>query len=930
MKRLFFFCTALAALLACSPSSKAPAEAVNVFNGTGFHGHTYPGATLPFGLVQLSPDTRVLGWDGCSGYHYSDSSILGFSHTHLSGTGCADLGDFLFTPAVGAPAPLPLDHRKESAGPGYYSVSTPEVDVELTVTPRAGIHRYTFRGEGERSLLIDALHTIGDWNHAVEAAVWADEDQQVLGKRVVDGWVSGRECYLSAVFSIPFDRAEEVEPGKLLLVFPEDTKQLVVYAGLSFNSQEGAKENRLAETEGQSFDALRIQARALWDKALGTIAVEGGPVEQFYTCFYHTLVCPNNLADIGRKPFYSTLSLWDTFRSWNPLQTLINPTLVADMVDSMLEMNRRWGELPIWPLGYGETGCMIGYHSIPVIADAWLRGIRSFDGEEALQAMIVSSNKNKGNTSELYTQYGYIPADKKGSSVSQTLEMAYDDWCIARLAEALGHGDIAAQYDERARSYQRVFDPVTGFMRGRNADGSWVTPFDPLSSTRDYTEAIPWQYRFFVPHDVAGHAALMGGREPMVAALDSLFTYSERSGNETFSDITGLMGQYAHGNEPSHHMAYIYNWLEAPYRSQEVVRALLNEMYNITPEGVCGNEDCGQMSAWYVLSALGLYPACPASGEYILVAPLFKKAEIHLGSGNTLTVTADHPQYAYIADVTLNGEPLPRNYLTYEEIMAGGTLAFRLSRTPSHARDSLPAPYSLSRELPVSTPAVEGDLSLFRDSAEVVLSSRTEGAAIHYTLDGSAPGPESPLYSGPFVLEESAQIRAVALKEGMQPSPEAKLVATKAHFRAPSVPAATTPGCRYTYHRGRFSRVADVLRSPVAQRGILPVPSIEGAPDEDYYGYVFTGYIDIPEDGIWSFATVSDDGSVLEVDGTRVVDNDGTHSAIAAFGRIPLLKGLHPYRLIYLESYEGNTLEWGWKGERDSDYAPIPADKLYY
>ncbi len=928
MKRPLSLLFALALLAACTGAPQDLLDHVNVFNGTGYHGHTYPGATTPFGLVQLSPDTRVLGWDGCSGYHYSDTSILGFSHTHLSGTGCADLGDFLFTPGVGEVAPLPLDHKKESARPGYYKVETPSIVAELTATPHVGVHRYTFSGEGERLLLIDAVHTIGDWNRAREASLTVVSDQEVAGKRIVDGWVGGRECYLSASFSVPFEKAEETAPGKLLLSFPEGLLQLTVKAGLSFSSAEGALENRLAEAQERSFDELCLLTQDDWNSSLGTILVEGGPVEQFYTCLYHTLVCPNNIADAGAEPFYSTLSLWDTFRSWNPLQMLINPELVRSMVSSMLEMYRQWGELPIWPLAHGETGCMIGYHSIPVIADAHLRGIGGFDPEEALEAMIVSSNKNKGNTSELYTKYGYIPADMKGSSVSQTLEFAFDDWCIARVAESLGRLDVAAEYDERARSYQRVFDPVTGFMRGKNADGSWVAPFDQVSSTRDYTEAIPWQYRFFVPHDEAGHISLMGGAEAMEAALDSLFTYSARSENKTFSDITGLMGQYAHGNEPSHHMAYIYNWVGAPSKSQEVVRSLLKEMYDVTPEGVCGNEDCGQMSAWYVLSSLGLYPACPASGEFILSAPLFKKAAIGLGNGNALTITADHPQYPYIKEVTLNGKPVERNYLTYEEIMAGGTLSFTLSRKPCHGRDALPAPYSLSTEPVVSTPAVAGNLSLFRDRTQVEITSRTKDAAIHYTLDGSEPGLDSPLYEGPFVLEESARIRARAFREGMQPSPEASVQATRAHFREASNIKAPVKGCAYTYHRGDFKRVADVWRSPVVACGTLPVPSIEGAPDEDYYGYIFTGCIDIPEDGIWSFALNSDDGSTLEVDGTLVVDNDGTHSAITAYGRIPLLKGLHPYRLTYLESYEGNTLSWGWKAENAPDYEPVPPDKL--
>lgn len=925
---LFSVTAALLAVISCS-GPKSPLDPVNPFNGTGFHGHTYPGATTPFGLVQMSPDTRTYGWDGCSGYHYSDSAILGFSHTHLSGTGCADLGDFLFTPGIGEAKPLLFDHQDETARPGYYKVVTPGIMVELTATTRTGIQRYTFQGEGARVVLIDALHLIGD-GAVPEAWLKAVGNTVVEGKRVSNGWIEGREAYLSTEFSVPFDKAEETEPGKLLLTFPADMKELVVNSGISFCSVEGARANR--EAERATFGEALGAAYGTWMKALSAIEVKGGPVEQFYTCLYHTLVTPNRTDDAGSAaPRYSTLSLWDTFRSWNPLQTLLHPDLVNDMVGSMLSMYRDWGELPIWPLAYGETGCMIGYHSIPVIADAWLHGIRGFDGEEALAAMVVSSNKNKGNTSALYNQYGYIPANLKSESVSQTLEMAYDDWCIAKMAESLGHKDIADEYYARSLRYQNVFDPTTGFMRGKRTDGNWVEPFDQLATTRDYTEAIPWQARFFVPHDMAGHTALMGGREPMLAALDSLFTYEDRSERVHVSDISGLKGQYAHGNEPSHHMAWLFNWLGDPSKSQKVVRELLQEMYDTTPEGVCGNEDCGQMSAWYILSSLGLYPACPGTGEFIFAAPLFKKAVLHLGNGNTLTIKADHPKYPYIADVTLNGAPIDRNFLTYEEIMAGGTLAFRLSATPNHSRDDLPAPYSLSTEPIVSTPTLPGGLLLFKDAQQIVMTSRTEGAAIHYTLDGTEPTEASPLYTAPFVLDKSVTIRARAFKDGMQPSPEVKSVATKAVYRpARLFTFGLENGVSYTYHTGEFSETADVRRSPVKGKGVMVRPSIQDAPDEDHFGYIFTGYIDIPKDGIWSFSLRSDDGAILEIDGDLVVDNDGSHSAITTMGSIPLLKGYHRYTLIYLEDYEGQSLSWAWRAEGEERFAPIPADKLYY
>ena len=929
MRRFAAGITALMLLLACS-GEKDTLQQVHVFNGTGFHGHTYPGATTPFGLVQLSPDTRTYGWDGSSGYHYTDSVILGFSHTHLSGTGCSDLGDFLFTPGLDKVQPLPFSHKDEKAYPGYYSVVFPAgIKAEMTATSRVGVHRYSFTGNGSRQILVDAGHIIGDENKVVAIKIQAEEGNRVLAYHKVNGWVEGREIWMDALFSVPFEKAEEVAPGKLLLVFPEGTGEVTVCAGISALSAEGALKNRMAEAPEADFDTALAKAEKSWRTALGTIEVKGGPTELFYTNYYHTFVTPNQVADTGDN-YYSTLSLWDTFRSWNPLQTLTNPTLVNDMIVSMLEGYRRTGELPIWPLAYGETQCMIGYHSIPVIADAWLSGIRGFDGKEALEAMVVSSNENKGNTSELYVQYGYIPADLKGQSVSQTLEFAYDDWCIARMAESLGEEAIAREYYSRALSYRQVFDPATGFMRGKDSKGNRTTPFNIYSSTRDYTEAIPWQYRFFAPHDTEGLTTLMGGREAMFSAVDSLFTDTYRSGEVTFSDITGLLGQYAHGNEPSHHMAYLFNWLGAPWRSQEVVRTLLTQMYSTEPEGVCGNEDCGQMSAWYVLSSIGLYPVCPGSGEYVFAAPLFKESVLRLGSGHTLTIKADHPEYAYIEDVTLNGVPVERNFLTYEEIMAGGELCFKLSAQPSHKRDALPAPYSLTKEAFVSMPYVQENLDLFRGSTAVHLASRTPGAAIHYTLDGSEPTEESPLFTEAFTLDGSARILARAYKEGMAPSLVTVLEATKAHFIEGQRLAGLQKGCRFTYHSGPFSLSKEVLASKAVSAGVMAAPSIAAAPDEDHFGYVFTGYLDIPEEGIWSFALNSDDGSVLDIDGVRVVENDGSHSAMTAFGRLPLKPGLHPYRIIYLEDCEGQTFTWSWKAENAAAYEIVPADNLYY
>ena len=926
------------ALAACS-GVQEPSAYVNVFNGTALAGNTYPGATLPYGAVQLSPDTDG---DSASGYRYSHTQVLGFSHTHLSGTGCPDLGDFLVTPGRDSVQALPLDHGQETASPGYYKLVFPEqgIRAELTATPHAGVHRYTFTGAGPRRIRIDAYHCVGGWCTPLEVSL-SEEEGEITGYRRVDGWADGRDSYFSAVFSQPFLKVEETAPGVLLFSFDPSLKQVELFAGLSGVSLEGARANRLAETADQDFDAILAQAKDAWNASLGRIRVKGGPAEVFYTNYYHTFLTPNRIDDAdgqyrdqaGRnrqlpegEHFYSTLSLWDTFRSWHPLQTLMDPDLVNDMVRSMLDDYDCRGELPIWPLASDETGCMIGYHSVSVIADAWLRGIRGFDGEKALQAMIVSSNKNNANASELYNAYGYIPADLKIETVSQTLEFCYDDWCIARMAESLGYDDMADEYDLRALRYRNLFDPNTCFMRGKKADGNWTEPFDQLSGSRDYTEATPWHYRFFVPHDVAGMAAMMGGKEAMYAALDSLFTYSPEGQKVLDKDITGILGQYAHGNEPSHHMAYLFNWAGAPSRTQEVVRTILTQFYTTAPDGICGNEDCGQMGAWYVLGALGLYPVCPGTGEYQLVAPLFKEAVVQLGNGRSLTIRADHPEHCYIASAALNGEPVRQHFLTYEQIMGGGELVYELSAKPCHDRDTLPAPYSYTTEPLVCPVAILGDLTLFPEEATVTLRCATPGASIYYSLDGGTPV----LYNVPFTLKGSAVIRAWAVKEGMNPSVVTARTAHKLLFHAATDRTGMKPGCRYTYHEANFVLLRQIEEDPPEASGVLPAPSIAGAPAQDHFAFHFFGYIDIPQDGIWWFQTRSDDGSALYIDGVCVVNNDGSHSAASAEGQIPLEKGLHSYKLLYFDDYEGQSLEWAWKAPDAADYTPIPSNRLFY
>jgi hypothetical protein len=608
--------------------------------------------------------------------------------------------------------------------------------------------------------------------------------------------------------------------------------------------------------------------------------------------------------------------------------TIINPGLVEDMINSMLNMYDASGELPIWPLSAGETECMIGYHSVSVIADAYMKGIRGFDAEKALEAMVASSEKNhKG--AEYYIANGYIPSNVKSESVSCTLEFAYDDWCIAQMAKALGKEDIYNTYIKRCKNYVNVFDGGTAFFRGRHDDGNWNESFNSYAVDRSYTEATAWQYRYFAPHDVNGMAQLFGSTEKFRAALDSLFTADGEIEGD-LDDISGMVGQYAHGNEPSHHIAYLYNYVGEPWKTQELTRKFLKEMYQATPEGIIGNEDCGQMSAWYILSSLGFYSVCPGSNEFALTSPLFDKATIKLNNGKTLTITANSPKSnQYIKSVSLNGKTLNANFITYEQLMNGGTLDFELSDQPVKETANNAAPYSLTTENTVSVPFVKEDLNLFIDSTSVTMGCLTDGSEIRYTLDGSEPTLQSAKYEHPFTLTADATLKAQAFKTGYQPSAVTTVKATRAVLQPAIADSPTQNGTSYKYYEGICERVADIEKGKLVETGTLKEPSIKGAKIEDHFAFIFEGLIFAPENGIYTFQTVTDDGSVLFIDGKQVVNNDGGHAAIPATGKIALCQGYHSYRLMYFEDYEGQSFAWSWQIPGAKVLSAIPAKNLF-
>ena len=952
LKTLAFFTAVGAACLftACEQSPTSPIDYVNPFIGTGFHGHTYPGATAPYGAVQLSPDTRQGNWDACSGYHYSDSTIIGFSHTHLSGTGCIDLGDILFRPSV--ESPLEFSHADEKASPGYYSVKLKKAGVlaELTATPHVGVHRYTYNGDKEAKLVVDMEHSL-DNEFIYEGYVKQISDSEIAGMRRTRGWVDNQYIYFVAQFSQPINSFEQTSERIATLGFDTSAgKSVVCKVGLSIVSEENARLNIESETaaHGFDFDAIHNHTRSLWENELDDITVEGGSLAErtnFYTAMYHSKVIPNIANDVNGqfrahdmsissvangKRHFSTFSTWDTFRAWHPLMTIIDTTLVNDMVLSFLEMYRASGELPLWPLSAGETGTMIGYHSTSIIADAYLKGIGNFDAEYALKAMMVSAEKNKKGA-DYYIKDGYIPTNIKKESISCLLEFAYDDWCIAQMAKAMGNMEAYETFINRSQNFINVFDGSTKFFRGKRQDGNWESPFDPFAIGRSYTEATAWQYRFFTPHDVYGLTQLFGGKEAFIANLDSLFTVSSETVGDLV-DVTGLVGQYAHGNEPSHHMAYLYSYVGEPWKTQQWTRSLLDEMYQPTPEGIIGNEDCGQMSAWYILSSLGFYSVCPGSNQFVLTSPLFDSANIKLANGKSLVIKANNPERnRYITSVKLNGVEIEKCFITYEQIMGGGTLEFTLTDLPDKSWGSDPswAPYSYTESETVSIPFIANDLNLFENEVVAKLGSATPDAVIRYTLDGSEPNETSTIYSEPLKLQRTTTIKAKGFKEGFMPSRTYSIKATKAEPMAALSISPSRNGVSYTYFEGEFQWVADLAKAKMVDRGVMAEPSIKEAKQLDHFAYIFKGYIYAPEDGVYEFGTRSDDGSILMIGNTKVVDNDASHAAIDATGRIALKKGYHPFTLSYFEDYEGEFLGWSWRTPSMKGLEPIPADKLF-
>ncbi len=945
---------------------------VDPFIGTGGHGHTFPGATLPFGMVQLSPDTRMENWDGSSGYHYSDKTIMGFSHTHLSGTGAPEYCDILLMPTVGKVRMLVGDennsktgyrssfsHENESASPGYYNVLLDDynVKVELTATARAGFHQYTFPASEEANIIIDLKNR----DRVINAGINILSDTEISGFRRSTRWVKDQHVYFYAIFSKSFKNSgiaindtliEGIKEakGKNIKAFVRfGTKQkekILVKVGISAVSIANAKMNLEAEIKAWDFKKIREQANEAWNKHLSSIEIEGGTEKQrriFYTALYHTAMEPNIFNDVdgsyrgvdlkvhNAEGFtrYTVFSLWDVFRAEMPLYTILEPSRMNDFIKTFLAIYKNGGRLPHWEIWGSHSGSMIGHHSLPVILDAYNKGIRDYDVNLAYEAM-----KNQVDHTGYYSRMGYIPADKSSGSVSVVMEYAYNDWCVAEMAKNLGNHDDYVTYQQRAQFYRNLYDRKTGFMRPKNADRNWVEPFDPAQGSEHFVEGNSYQYSLFAPHDISGLIKLMGGEKSFEAWLDKLFT-TQSEYDAKVKDASGLIGQYAHGNEPSHHMAYLYNYVGAAPKTQKMVRLILDTMYDDKPDGLKGNEDCGQMSAWYILSSMGFYSVNPGDAKYVIGSPLFDKVVIHLENGNQFTIEDSNvtEQNIYIQSTSLNGKPYTKSWFPHEVITKGGAFVFEMGSKPNFnwGTSNADRPFTPDMQPAVSMPYIVSPDNKFLGKIKIKLRCDTKGSQIYYTTDGSEPDENSNLYSRPFELRKTTTLKFRAYNKGLLPSLVVSERINKLKYEKfknyTGVPM--EPGLRYKYYEGNVMFVKELMALQPVETGIISHFTIENRKKDSYFGYEYSGFIHIPKDGAYTFYNKTNDGSILYLDGKEFINTDGGHPAHEVFRTIALRKGVYKIDQKYFQMGGGFMNQVSWKGP-GIEKSEVPASVLYH
>ena len=778
------------------------AQFVNPFIGTGGAGHTFPGAIVPFGMMQLSPDTKIDGsWEGCGGYHYSDSIIYGFSHTHLSGTGVSDYGDILIMPVThpkhfkNKTYPTKFSHLKEKASAGFYQVQLENsIDIKLTATQRVGIHQYSFPKMDTASIVIDLLHR----DKTLLSTLKIIDSVTIVGSRISEAWATQQYIY----FVMKFNRSiiskklntiikdqkkpnEEEQTTAALLQFNNSNGQpLVIKVGISQTGIDGAIKNLESEAPHWDFDKYKQDAEANWEKELSKIDIQTNDNEQkiiFYTALYHCFTHPSLAGDVDGKyrgrdfkvhqatgfTPYTVFSLWDTFRGLHPLFTIIEQKRTNDIINTFLQQHKESGRLPMWELSANETNCMIGFHSVSVIADAMTKGITGFDKNAIYESMVAASNYTSWSM-PTFNKNNFLQIDDESESVSKTLEYAYDNWCIAQIAKKLNKKSDYATYINRAQAYKNMYDKKTGFMRPRK-NGNWLSPFEPREVNNHYTEANSWQYSFFAPQDISGLINLMGGEKQFEQKLDDLFNAKSETEGRTQVDITGLIGQYAHGNEPSHHMTYLYNYVGKPHKTQEKVYQILTEFYKNDPDGLIGNEDCGQMSAWYVLSSMGFYQVCPGKPEYTIGSPLFDNVVIHLENGKTFEIKKQqsNQKFQYIQSSKLNGKVSNSTVLNHTNIANGGTLEFLMnekldSKSVFGKTNALRPQTKITDKAIVQSPIINGPTKITETEKTFSIEHPESKAIMYYTLDGTEPTLHSKKYTSSFTCDSSTTVKAKA------------------------------------------------------------------------------------------------------------------------------------------------------------------------
>ncbi len=963
LKTIFLFISII--IISCSnPDSSIEDYTIYVdpFIGTGEHGHTYPGTTMPFGMVQLSPDTRGPNWDGSSGYHYSDKTIMGFSHTHLSGTGSPEFCDVLLMPTVGNVQMVVGDeknsstgyrskfsHANEEASAGYYKVLLDDYNItaELTVTERTGFHKYTFPKSENSNIIIDLKHR----EKIIESNIQIVNDSVITGLTRSTGWAADQHIYFYAKFSKPFrkygiavndklvNKITEAEGKNIKAYVTFNTnkdEQILVKVGISAVSVEGARKNLETENSGWNFSEIKSRAKEVWNKHLSKIEVEGGSEKQrtiFYTSMYHSALAPNLFMDVDgsfrgvdkkvhkAKDFtnYTVYSLWDVFRTQLPLYTILSPSKMNDWIKTAIEMYRISGRLPRWEIQGHLSGNMIGNHSLPLILDAYTKGICDYDIELAYEGM-----KKQMEDIPYYNNLGFIPADieRTGGSVALVMEYAYNDWCLAEMAKILGKDEDYLLYQQRAQFYKNMFDSSTRFMRPKNRDYSWVKPFDPAEPSGHYVEGNAFQYSAFVPQDVNGLINLMGGDKKFVAWLDTLFTHQSEF-DRNVVDAGGLIGQYAHGNEPSHQIAYMYNYAGAAPKTQKFVREILNTLYDDTPEGLSGNEDCGQISGWYIMSAMGFYPVLPGDPMYVIGTPIFDKVTINLENGKKFVIQANNvsERNIYIQSAKLNGKAYTKSWFSHQAIVDGGKLVFQMADKPNFDWGTSITDRPTTKEFvaTVTMPYYKIKENYFFDKATITLGSETGGAKVYYTTDGSEPTKRSKLYTKPFEINKTTEIKFFAAKDGLLTTTvvAAKIEKLKkieiTYFKNyGGIPL--KPGLKYKYYEEDVLYVDELEKFTPKKIGVTPNFSIEERDNDGLFGFIYSGYIKIPKDGVYTFFLSTNDGGVLYMDGRRFIDKDGPGTSTPLSRTVNLKAGTYKTGEKYFQMGGGFSNTISWKG----------------